>query len=169
MSESGAIERLMLITDAHTLGALGITADELTDPDTRAIAIRRDHPDLDHALRHGEDVIEVAGEPMNVRLHLAMHETVAAQLAEDDPPEVYLTARRLLDSGYDRHEVLHMLAGAMAEQIHDALAGTGGYDRDRHLAALSALPESWERRRHDVVPPAGNRAQRRARAKRRRR
>jgi len=66
--------------DAHTLGALGITADELTDPDTRAIAIRRDHPDLDRALRHGEDVIEVAGEPMNVRLHLAMHETVAAQL-----------------------------------------------------------------------------------------
>jgi len=62
---------------------------------------------------------------------------------------VYLTARRLLDSGYDRHEVLHMLAGAMAEQIHAALAGTGGYDRDRHLAALSALPESWERQRHD--------------------
>jgi hypothetical protein len=94
---------------------------------------------------------------------------VAAQLAEDDPPEVYLTARRLLDSGYDRHEVLHMLAGAMAEQIHDALAGTGGYDRDRHLAALSALPESWQRQGHDVAPHPGNRAQRRARAKRRRR
>jgi hypothetical protein len=75
MSDSASIERLMLITDPHTLGALGITADELTDPDTRAIAIRRDHPDL----------------------------------------------------GYDRHEVLHMLAGAMAEQIHAAFAGTGGY------------------------------------------
>ena len=70
MSDSASIERLMLITDAHTLGALGITAEELTDPDTQAIAIRRDHPDLDRALRHGEDVIEVAGEPMNVRLRL---------------------------------------------------------------------------------------------------
>lgn len=171
MTDGAMTERLTLIADANTLEALGITVQQLADPDTRAVAIRRDHPDLDRALRSGGDVIEVAGEPMNIRLHLAMHQAVAAQLADNDPPEVYLTARRLLDSGYECHEVLHMLAGAIADQIHAALTGAGGYDRDRHLAALNALPESWERQQRQSLPPPRprNRAERRARTKRRRR
>lgn len=146
------------------------TVDELADPDTRAVAIRADHPDLDRALRSGEDVIEMAGEPVNIRLHLAMHQAIAAQLADDDPPAVYLTARRLLDTGYGRHEVLHMLAGAMAEQIHAAITGGERYDRDRHIAALNALPGSWERQpQNRPASRPRNRTERRAEAKRRRR
>ena len=57
-----------------------------------------------------------------------------------------LTARRLLAAGYERHEVLHLLAAPIAEQIHATLQAGAGYDRDRHLAALAAVPGSWERR-----------------------
>jgi hypothetical protein len=64
---------------------------------------------------------------MNIRLHLAMHDVVAKQLADDDPPEVYQTARRLLDAGYDRHEVLHILARPMASQIHATLTDRQPY------------------------------------------
>ena len=71
---------------------------------------------------------------MNIRLHVAMHEVVAKQLADDDPPEVYETARRLLDAGYDRHEVLHMLARPMASQIHATLTDKQPYDHARHSA-----------------------------------
>lgn len=81
---------------------------------------------------------------MNIRLHLAMHEVVAKQLADDDPPEVYENARRLLDAGYDRHEVLHMLARPMASQIHTTLTDNQPYNHARHVAALRALPASGE-------------------------
>jgi hypothetical protein len=40
-----------------------------------------------------------------------------------------------------------MLAAPIVEQIHATLHGGDGYDRERHLAALAALPGSWERRR----------------------
>jgi hypothetical protein len=81
---------------------------------------------------------------MNIRLHLAVHEIVATQLADDDPPEVHQTATGLLDAGYDRHEVLHMLARPMASQIHATLTDKRPYDHARHVAALRVLPASRE-------------------------
>ena len=81
---------------------------------------------------------------MNIRLHLAMHEVVAKQVADDEPSEVYETAGRRLDAGYDRHEVLHMLARPMASLIHATLTYHQPYDHARHVAALRALPAAWE-------------------------
>jgi hypothetical protein len=139
--------RLQLIVSPEALAATGLELVNLVDPDARSIAIRADHPELDHALADGRDSVTVGGEPMNIRLHLAMHEIVANQLADGDPPEVYETAKRLLAAGYDRHEVLHMLARPMASQIHVTLADQQPYDQAQHVAALRALPASWERER----------------------
>ena len=81
---------------------------------------------------------------MNPRLHLTMHEIVATQLWDDSPPEVWDTAVRLLDVGYERHEILHMLARPVSEQMWGALHDERPYDHERHVAALTALPGSWE-------------------------
>ncbi|MDQ2760895.1 MAG: DUF1841 family protein [Actinomycetota bacterium] len=169
MSGPETLERLALIADPETLARLGIDLEQLSDPDTRAEIIRADHPDLDRAPRRGENEVLVNGEPMNPRLHFAMHEVVANQIADEDPPDVYRTARRLLDAGYHRHEVLHMLADAMTEQIHAALTDHETYDPNSHIAALDALPEAWEQQRPDPPTPPLNRAERRAHARRRRR
>ncbi len=169
MSGPETLERLALIADPDTLARLGIDLEQLSDPDTRAEIIRADHPDLDRAPRRGENEVLVNGEPMNPRLHFAMHEVVANQIADDDPPEVYRTACRLLDAGYHRHEVLHMLAGTMSEQIHAALTDRQTYDEDRHIAALDALPASWEQQRPDPPTPPLNRTERRAQNRGRRR
>lgn len=139
--------RLALIAGGQALASFGGRVEDLEDPDVRAVAIRADHPELDRALREGLDEAIVDGEPVSVRLHLTVHEVLASQLSDDDPPEVYLTARRLLEAGYERHEVLHMLSAPIAEQILQTVQGGEGYDRERHLAALRALPGSWERRR----------------------
>lgn len=66
--------------------------------------------------------------------HLDLHEAVAAQLWEGKPVETWETAQRLLDKGYERHEVLH--------QLMDALRHAGGrsYDLRRLRAALHHLP-----------------------------
>jgi hypothetical protein len=134
------------------------------DPDERALLIRAAHPELD---THQETMV-IDGREINPRLHLTLHEVVATQLADDDPPEVWATAQRLRRLGYGRHEILHMLGGAMATQIWEALNSERAYDAEQHRAALAALPESWERERPGAPAPPSSRAAHAAEAKRRR-
>ncbi len=61
------------------------------DPDERRILIEAEHPELHAALRAEIDEIDRSGEPMSPRLHIAMHEIVANQLWDDDPPEAWET------------------------------------------------------------------------------
>ena len=157
-SRTGLTERLSLIAGEKALASVGARLEDLVDPDVRGVVIRADHPELDRALRDGKDELIVDGEPMSIRLHLTMHQALANQLADNDPPEVYLTAQRLLASGYERHEVLHMLAAPIAEQIHATLHDGKEYDRDRHLAALAALPGSWGAAAHNQRPSTRTRA-----------
>ena len=88
--------------------------------------------------------------------------------ADLDPPEAWATAQRLRRLGYRRHEILHMLGAAMTGEIWHALHDQREYDRDAHLAALAALPESWERQRPGgPAPPAhADEAKRRRKAQR---
>jgi uncharacterized protein DUF1841 len=125
------------------------------DPDERALLIRAAHPELD---TDAEPML-VDGREMSPRLHLTIHEIVATQLVDDDPPEVWATAQRLRRLGYRRHEILHMLGAAMTPQLWAALHDQREYDPDEHRAALDALPESWERERPGgPAPPAASAA-----------
>lgn len=138
------------------------------DPDERSLLLRLAHPDLDEAIEEGEDtVVVVGGEPISPRLHLAIHEVVATQIIDDDPPEAFQAAERLLALGRDHHEVLHMLGFCISGQLWSALHDRREYDRDAHLRALAALPGSFDAE----FAPAGSRAARRtaARGKPRRR
>ena len=158
------------------LGALGLTSEQLSDPDVRSLVIGHEHPEFEQALNQRRREIEGVDGPMNPRLHLAMHEIVATQLWDDSPPEVWDTAARLLDAGYERHEILHMLGRLVSDQVWEALDDEQPYDRERHLAALQALPGSWERerttktalRRHDDARMKARRATRSARQRNRR-
>jgi hypothetical protein len=134
------------------------------DPDERALLIRAAHPELDT----DQETMVIGGSEINPRLHLTLHEIVATQLADDDPPEVWATAQRLRKLGYGRHEILHMLGAAMAGQIWDALHNRRAYDADEHRAALAALPDSWERQRPGGPAPPAARAAHASEAKRRR-
>ena len=132
---------------------------DAADADDRALLIAAAHPDLDDEAETGE---------INPRLHLTIHEIVATQIVDDDPPEVWATAQRLRKLGYGRHEVLHMLGAAMAPQLWEALQNQRGYDLEAHRAALAALPESWERARPGGPAPPAARAAHAVDAKKRR-
>ena len=121
--------------------------EQLSDPDVRSVVIRHEHPEFEEALKAGRRELEGSEGPMNPRLHLTMHEVVATQLWDDSPPEVWDTAVRLRDAGYERHEILHMLASPVSDHIWGALHDQRPYDHERHVAALLALPGSWERER----------------------
>lgn len=148
----GEVDRKQFVGDSDVLAALGVTVDELGDPDVRSLVIRHEHPEFEDALKKRLDEIDVGDGPINPRLHLAMHEIVATQLWDESPSEVWETAVRLLDAGYERHEILHMLSRPVAEQVWGALHDEQPYDRERHVAALRALPGSWEQERPTRTP-----------------
>ena len=70
---------------------------QLLDPggeDERALLIEALHPEFADALQGDDDVI-IAGEPVNPRLHVAMHQVVANQLLANDPRDMaYRSAAR---------------------------------------------------------------------------
>ena len=145
--ERDDMQRRRFVADADVLAALEMTLAQLADPDARSLVIRHEHPELEAALHDDADEVDLGDGPFNPRLHLAMHEVVATQLWDGDPPEVWETAMRLRDAGYERHEILHMLSRPVSEQVWRAWHDDQPYERARHVAALRALPGSWERER----------------------
>ncbi len=137
---------------------------DLDQEDGRRVRIEAEHPELSAALDAGVSEVLVNGHLVNAALHVSLHEVVATQLWNDDPPEAWATAVRLTSLGYDTHDVLHMLMTVVGEDVRRALAG----EPTRHPAELSKsfadLPESWEALR---PAPQPNRAARRAAAHRR--
>jgi hypothetical protein len=170
------IDRQQFVGDADALASLGILVEDLADPDVRRLVIRHEHPEFEEALEKGLDEVDIGNGPMNPRLHLAMHEIVATQLWDDSPSEVWETAARLLDAGYERHDILHMLGRPVSDQVWAALHEERPYDRERHIAALRALPGSSElgrapltsARRHNDARKQGRRSARATRRRNRR-
>jgi hypothetical protein len=139
------------------------------NPDARRILILADHPDLAAAIDAGRSEIHMGGETTSPVLHISMHEIVANQLWDDEPPEAWETAQRLLAAGYDRHEVLHMLGSVASAGVYAALVEGRPHDPDAMRAALAALPESWEQARANIPEQRHtNRAERRAAQRKRR-
>ena len=168
--------RRQFVADDAVLSQLDLRLEDLADEDWRAVVIRAEHPEFEDALSAGVRQFDGPNGPVNPRLHLIMHGIVATQLWDNSPPEVWETARRLLQAGYTRHEILHMLGRPVAAQVWEAWHDERVYDRDAHVSALHALPDSWERERgamrlereHDVAgrrDPAAARKQARRQIK----
>jgi hypothetical protein len=146
------------------------------DPDERRLLIEAEHPELADALERGEEVVRIDGDEINPRLHIAIHEIVAQQLWDNDPPEAWLTAQRLLEAGHPRHEVFHMIGSALVPQFQQVLQEGKRTDRDAYVRALEALPDAWEIAAESQARPKSKRqlavkarkAARRARARNRR-
>ena len=100
------------------------------------------HPQFADAL-HGDDDVIVGGETVNPRLHVAMHQVVANQLLADDPPETWQTTQRLAGLGYDWHNIMHMIASLVTEDVYRALKEHRQPDPAAYARRLSELPGDW--------------------------
>jgi len=107
------------------------------DPDERALLIEGEHPEYHEALADPAFDGEIDG--VNPRLHLAMHEIVANQLWDNDPPEVWAAARRFLDAGHDRHDILHAIGHAAMPYLHATLTSRKPFDVAGYRAELDKL------------------------------
>src|SRR6266540_259660 len=115
------------------------------DPDERRLLIEGEHPEYHAALADPTFDGEVDG--ASPRLHLVIHEIVANQLWDDDPPEAWQAAQRLRDAGADRHDILHQLGGVVATQVHGVLTGQGPVDATPDWRGFDTLGRSQSRRR----------------------
>jgi len=116
-----------------------------SDPDDRGMLIEGEHPEYHDALADpGSDTVD----GVNPRLHITVHEIVANQLWDDEPPEVWQAAKRLSATGMDRHDVLHAIGEVLVEHLHGALTGQP-VDLERYVAQIDALGRTDEAR---VVP-----------------
>ncbi|MCA1655843.1 MAG: plasmid pRiA4b ORF-3 family protein, partial [Pseudonocardiaceae bacterium] len=107
------------------------------DPDERGLLIQGEHPEFHEYLADPSWNGELDG--MNPRLHLTMHEVVANQLWDNDPPEAWQAAKRLREHGMDRHDILHELAAVMTEHMHPSLVRREPFDTDAYRRALDDL------------------------------
>jgi len=94
---------------------------DLDDPDERSALLRRHHGD-DSALQS------------------AVRDAVATQILQDQPPQTWQAAQRLLDQGLDGHDVMGELVLTFTPYVLDALSGEHAFDTDRYAESLSRLP-----------------------------
>lgn len=73
-------------------------------------------------------------------LQNTVREVIANQIADDDPPQVWSTARRLLAAGLDRESVLRQLALCFTPTLMAALDDDTPLEEADYLAALERLP-----------------------------
>jgi hypothetical protein len=110
------------------------------DPDERRLLIEGEHPEYHAALRDPAFHGEVDG--VNPRLHIVMHEIVANQLWDGDPPEAWRAATRLRDAGVDRHEILHRLGAVVATHVHSVLSTGRSVDEAAYRQELDQLGQA---------------------------
>lgn len=107
------------------------------DPDERALLIKGEHPELHEGPAEPDYDTDVAG--FSPRFHLTMHEVIANQLWDNDPPEVWQAAQRLRDQGLERHDILHELLEVMVTHMRPVLAKQQPFDSDAYRQALNDL------------------------------
>ena len=107
------------------------------DPDERSLLIESEHPEFREYLADSSWQGEIDG--MNPRFHLTMHEVIANQLWDDEPPETWQAAKRLREQGMDRHDILHELAGVMAKHMQPTLIRGEPFDEDAYRRALADM------------------------------
>ncbi len=118
---------------------------ELLDPgeeDERALLIEARHREFADALQGDDDVI-LGGEPVNPRLHMAMHQVVANQVLAGNPPETWQTVQRLAGLGYDWHNIMHMIVSLITQDVCGALREHRQPGPAAYARRLSGLPGDW--------------------------
>lgn len=68
-------------------------------------------------------------------------QAIENQLLADDPPAARATLNKLTLVGYEREEILRLMALVLADEIHNLTREQRAFDRDAYETALRLLPE----------------------------
>ena len=107
----------------------------------------RNHPQWGRQWEDGtlpEEIVADDGQPMNPHTHIVIHSIVERQLVADNPAGVATIAQQLGQLGLSRHDVRHEISRAMANQMWYMSKEGCPFDRERYLADLREIVESYK-------------------------
>lgn len=110
----------------------------LSEDEAIEIALR-DHPELREGWMNGtlpQELTDDSGNVWSPRMHISLHAIVERQIANDEPRGVADIAQQLAESGVDRHEIRHIIAQPLAEQIWQVMHEGHAFDADLYLSEL---------------------------------
>lgn len=87
------------------------------DEQQRWLLLIGEHPEYHEMLGGPEPDFDALIDAVWPQAHLIIHEIVATQLWNDDPPETWQAACRLTAAGIGRHDVLHMLGDVVIRHL----------------------------------------------------
>lgn len=109
-----------------------------SNPDELYGELVRRHPQYRRALGRGETVIE-DGQEVSPEMHLQLHLIVERQLLSGDPDFVREAAHRLEQHGVHPHDVRHLLALPLVDQVFTIVKSKSSYDREKHRLAVEEI------------------------------
>ena len=134
---------------------------ELDEEDARLAEVLEQHPEYADVWEEAQSMgtEEVTRDGVNPFVHVAIHQTVENQLAENDPAQTAETLEVLLRAGYDRHQAIHMIGRVVSEEIFEILKERRPFDEDAYVAALEDLARTERRRGRRSRGRGGRRGQ----------
>jgi hypothetical protein len=151
MSESDLSE-LKRATRQHLAAVwkLAQLIDQADDVETtNLIKALKEHPEYhevwDRLEEYGDQDIEIDG--VSPILHINIHAVIENQLAENDPPFVAKALLKLTNNGVSRHEAIHVIGSALAQQIWTMMAQKKEYDQQvyrNHIDHYVSERLAWE-------------------------
>jgi hypothetical protein len=130
---------------ATRIGDQDFLALDPADPDHRMLLIEGEHPEFHDPL--SDPTFQGEIDETSPRAHLAIHEVVANQLWDDNPPGAWRAAKRLRDAGVERHDILHQLGEVVVTQIYGVLSARGPEAPTPDWSGFDALRPRRSRRR----------------------
>lgn len=107
------------------------------------------HPDLKRLARAGrlpEEMTDPSGNVWSPRMHLTVHVIIEQQLANDAPSGIVALANRLeQEKKLNWHDVRHVLAAAMSEQLWYMQKELCPCDEQRYFLDIERLYQEWVR------------------------
>ena len=135
--------RLWAVPQGHgSYRGLDVELLDASDEDERGFLLEALHPEYAAALRDDEEM-DADGEPFSPRLHITLHQIVANQLLADNPPETWQTVQRLAALGYDWHNIMHMIARLVSDDIYQVMHSRRAVDPEDYARRLGELPGDW--------------------------
>jgi hypothetical protein len=135
--------RMRALSHAHfkTLWEVVKAGAELEKDDQTVGAAMKEHTEYHHvwerADQYGEREVLVKG--ANPFMHVIFHAIIENQIRDNDPPEVAETLMKLQKKGVSRHEAIHRLGGALAEETWHMLKSQKPYDAARYVKKIKRL------------------------------
>jgi hypothetical protein len=100
------------------------------------------HPEFDPFWCAGETAFqpqEINGFVVNPLVHTGLHVTIEKQLDSDDPVEVRMALKGLLEKGVSRHEAIHQIAAIWGDLYFRSVRRGGPFEDWTYTQGLERL------------------------------